>query len=49
MLGTAKEGKLWWQAQCYRLQTLLDRGDYEVADISIKSLQLNWEHFDGGK
>lgn len=47
--GTTKESKLWWQSQYYQLLTLMDVGKYEVADVSIKSLQLNWERFDEGK
>lgn len=49
VLGTTKGSKLWWQAQFHQLQTLVDLGKYEVADVSLKSLQLNWEHFDEGK
>jgi len=49
VLGTVKESKLWWQAQFRQLQTLVDLGQYEIADVSLKSLQIYWEHFDEGK
>ncbi|NOT32327.1 MAG: hypothetical protein HOP15_17915 [Planctomycetes bacterium] len=49
VLGTTKESKVWWQSQYYQLLTLMDRGKYEVADVSLASLRLNWEHFDEGK
>lgn len=49
VLGTTQGSKLWWQAKYYQLRTLLDRGEYEVAEVAIKSLKLNWDHFDEGK
>jgi len=46
VIGTQQDSKLWWQAKYYQVQTLVDRGDYEVADVAIKSLKLSWERYD---
>jgi tetratricopeptide (TPR) repeat protein len=47
--GTTSGSKLWWQSKFYQLQTMFDRGEYEVADIAVKSLKLNWERYDSGE
>jgi tetratricopeptide (TPR) repeat protein len=49
VMGTTVGSKLWWQAKFYQMQTLVDRGDYEVADVAMKSLRLTWEQLDENK
>jgi tetratricopeptide (TPR) repeat protein len=49
VMGTQVESKLWWQAKYYQMQTLVDRGDYEVADVAMKSLRLTWDKLDENK
>jgi hypothetical protein len=49
VLATAAETQLWWQAKFFQLQVLVDRGEYQIADIGLRSLERNWPDFDGGK
>ncbi len=46
VLGTAAGTKLWWQSKYYQLRTLVDRGEYEIADVALRSLERNWPEFD---
>ena len=44
-----KNGKLWWRAKALQIQTMLDRGMYDVADITLRDVERNTQDFDGGK
>jgi len=44
-----KNGKLWWRAKALQIQTMLDRGMYDVADITLRDVERNSQDFDGGK
>ena len=47
--GSTKEGKFWWQAKYYLLLNMYDRGDYENADIGVRSLERTNPDFDEDK
>lgn len=49
VLGTEAGTKLWWQSKYHQLSTLTERGEYEIADIALRSLERNWQDFDEGK
>jgi hypothetical protein len=49
VMGTQQESKLWWQSKYYQVQTMVDRGAYDVADVALKSLKRNWEHYDANQ
>jgi hypothetical protein len=44
-----KNGKLWWRAKALQIQNMLDRGMYDVADITLRDVERNTQDFDGGK
>jgi tetratricopeptide (TPR) repeat protein len=47
--GTVKGSKLWWQSEYNLIQVMVDRGQYELADVSLDSLALNYQDYDGGE
>ena len=46
VLGSKEGSKLWWQAKFHQMQTLLDLGQYEVADVALSSIELSYPSFD---
>ncbi|MCC6408242.1 MAG: hypothetical protein IT453_13850 [Planctomycetes bacterium] len=36
----------WWQAKYYQMRVLLDRGEYDVAAIALRSIRRNYPEFD---
>ncbi len=48
VVGTRSETKLWWQAKFYQVQTLSDRGEYQLAQIVTRDLERNYPEYDGG-
>lgn len=38
--------RTWWQAKFYQMRVLLDRGEYEVAAIALRSIQRNYPEYD---
>jgi tetratricopeptide (TPR) repeat protein len=47
--NTTPGSDLWWKSKYYQVRTMVDRGEYEMADIALNSLELNWPDYDGGK
>lgn len=47
--STARDSKMWWQSKYYLIRTLIDLGNYKVADTALSSLERTTEDFDGGK
>lgn len=48
VLGLREGSKLWWPAKYYQIQTMSDRGEYEGADIAIRSVERNNPDYDAG-
>ncbi len=47
--NSEKESRLWWQAKYYWIRSLVDRGDYENAKISLRDVERNSQDFDQGR
>ena len=50
-LGVAAtaESKLWWKARTARIESLIDAGEYQVADVEMKALLRNYPNYDEDK
>jgi tetratricopeptide (TPR) repeat protein len=44
-----KDSRLWWNAKCLQIETLLLRGQYEGADIAMRDVERTTHDFDQGK
>jgi hypothetical protein len=49
VLGTRAESRSWWMGKFYQLQTLVDRGEYELAAIALRDIQLHYPDYDAGQ
>ncbi len=41
--------ELWWHAKYYQVRGLYERGDYDSADVVLRSVERTTQDFDGGK
>ncbi len=42
-------GRLWWLTKCMQIETLVNRGQYEAADVALRSIERNNQDFDEDK
>jgi tetratricopeptide (TPR) repeat protein len=41
--------RLWWRAKVLQIQTMVDRGLYDLADVALRNVERTTQDYDGGK